>query len=108
MILNIILLLGLYLGNSGILSNVATGTFVKSTPIFNTRMIIKNQWLRWRLSRKVIYNERRARIINRVNIRKISKLFDEACGKYYDYLYKYYSASEEDKYLLEFILSSTY
>lgn len=105
MMLNIILLLGLYLGNSGVLANI---TFVKCSPIFDTRMIIKNQWLRWRLSREVIYNERRARIINRVHNRKISELFDKVCGKYYDYLYKYYSASEEDKCLIEFVLSSTY
>lgn len=105
MILNIILLFGLYLGNSCVLTNI---TFVKSHPIFDTRMIIKNQWLRWRLSREVIYNERRARIINRVNIRKISELLNTVRGRYYDYLYKYYSSSEEDKYLLEFVLSSTY
>jgi hypothetical protein len=105
MILNIILLFGLYLGNSCISANI---TFVKSIPIFDSPMIIKNQWLRWRLSREVIYNERRARIINRVHNRKISELFDKVCGKYYDYLYKYYSSSEEDKYLLEFVLSSTY
>jgi hypothetical protein len=105
MMLNIILLLGLCLSNSCVLANI---TFVKSHPIFDTRMIIKNQWLRWRLSRDVIYNERRARVINRVNIRKISELLNTVRGKYYDYLYKYYSASEEDKCLLEFILSTTY
>jgi len=104
MILNIILLFGLYLGNSSISANVTTRT----NPLFDTRMIIKNQWLRWRLSREVIYNERRARVINRVNIRKISELLNIVRGKYYDYLYKYYSASEEDKCLIEFILSTTY
>ena len=102
MISNIILLWGLYLlGNS---ADLITGTF----DLCNTRMIIKNEWLRWRLSRDVIYNERRARIINRVNIRKIGELLNTVSGKYYDYLYKYYSASEEDKCLIEFILSATY
>ncbi len=107
MISNIILLLGLYLSNSGICADVLTGTI----PIFDwgkNRMIIKNEWLRWRLSHDVIYNERRARIINRVQIRKINELFNNVCGSYYNYLYKYYSASEEDKYLIEFILSATY
>ena len=113
MISNIILLWGLYLlSNSGLLSaDLIAGTFVKINPILdlcNTRMIIKNEWLRWRLSRDVIYNERRARIINRVQFRKINELFNNAWGSYYNYLYKYYSASEEDKYLIEFILSATY
>ena len=113
MISNIILLWGLYLlSNSGLLSaDLITGTLIKINPIFDlfkNRMIIKNEWLRWRLSHDVIYNERRARIIKRVQIRKINELFNNVCGSYYNYLYKYYSASEEDKYLIEFILSATY
>ena len=104
MILNIILLFGLCLfGNA----DLTTGTY----PMFDlskNRMIIKNEWLRWRLSHDVIYNERRARIIKRVQFRKMNELLNNVYGSYYNSLYKYYSASEEDKCLIEFIISATY
>ena len=111
MILNTILLLGLHLCMS---CAILTGTFVKSNPICDainivkSRMIIKNQLLRWRLSSDFIRNERRIRVIKRINIRNIIKLCNSACSSYYAYLCKYYSISAEDKYLIEFIISATY
>ena len=111
MILNKILLLGLYLFIEG---DILLGTFIKSSPIYDLvniskkRMIIKNELLRWRLSPDFIRNERRLRIIKRLNIRNIAKACNSVCSSYYAYLYRYYSISDEDKYLIEFIISATY
>ena len=76
MILNTILLLGLYLS---IVADISTGTFAKITPICDLiniskrRTIIKNKLLRLRLSPDFIRNERRMRVIKRINIRNITK-----------------------------------
>ena len=114
MILNTILLLGLYLGCSCATNDNSAGIFVKSNPICDlvniskSRMIIKNELLRWRLSHEVVRNEQRARVIKRINIRNISKICNSACSSYYYYLCRYYSITDEDKYLIEFIISATY
>jgi hypothetical protein len=111
MILNTILLLGVYLS---IVADISTGTFIKSNPICDLiniskrRMIIKNKLLRLRLSPDFIRNEQRVRVIKRINIRNITKIFNSACSSYYAYLCRYYSIADEDKYLIEFIISATY
>ena len=108
MILNTILLLGFYLS---VATDISPGIFVKSNPIYDLRkrrMIINNEWLRWRTSHEVIRNEKRVRIMNRINIRNITKIFNSAFSAYYAYLCNYYSISAEDKYLIEFIISATY
>ena len=110
MILNTILLLGLYVC---IGADILPGTFIPRNPICELiniskrRMIIKNELLRLRLSPDFIRNERRMHIIQRINIRNITKLFNSACSSYYAYLCSYYSISDEDKYLIEFIISAT-
>jgi len=104
MILNTILLLGLYVGSSCIVGDI----FYPISELTNKRMIIKNDLLRWRLSPDFIRNERRLRIIQRINIRNLTKIFNSACSSYYAYLCSYYSISDEDKYLIEFIISATY
>lgn len=103
MILNTILLLGLYLGSSGIVGDMS-----ELVNISKRRMIIKNELLRLRFSHDVIRNERRFRVIKRINIRNITKICNSACSSYYAYLCRYYSISDEDKYLIEFIISATY
>jgi hypothetical protein len=103
MILNTILLLGLYLGSSGIVGDMS-----ELVNISKRRMIIKNELLRLRFSHDVIRNERRVRVIKRINIRNITKICNSACSSYYAYLCRYYSISDEDKYLIEFIISATY
>ena len=111
MILNTILLLGLYLFIEG---DMLSRTFIKNNPICELvniskrRMLIKNELLRWRLSPDFIRNERRLSIIKRINIRNIAKICNSACSSYYAYLCKYYSITDEDKYLIEFIISATY
>ena len=111
MILNIILLLGFYLFTKG---NISPETFIKRKTICELikiskrRMIIKNKLLRLKLSPDFIRNERRVRVIKRINIRNITKMFNTACSSYYAYLCGYYSISDEDKYLIEFIISTTY
>ena len=111
MILNTILLLGLCLS---VASDISPGIFVKSNPVYDlinirkSRMIIKNELLRWRISHEVIRNEKRVRIMNRIYIRNITKILNSAFSAYYAYLCNYYSISAEDKYLMEFIISATY
>ena len=89
-------------------------TFIKSNPICDLininkrRMIIKNKFIRLSLSPDFIRNERRLRIIKRLNIRNMVKACNSVCSSYYAYLCKYYSISDEDKYLIEFIISATY
>ena len=111
MILNKILLLGLYFSITGA---ILPGPYIKSNPICEfiniskRRIIIKNKLLRLRLSPEVIRNEQRLHIIKRINIRNITKILNSACSSYYAYLCNYYSISDEDKYLIEFIISATY
>lgn len=108
MILNTILLMGL------IATTISSGTFINRIPIYDlvniskNRMIIKNKLIRLRLSPDCIRNERRMHIIKRINIRNLTKLFHSVCSSYYAYICSYYSISEEDKYLIEFIISATY
>jgi hypothetical protein len=111
MILNTILLLGLYFSITGA---VLPHPFIKRNSIWDlvniskNRMIIKNKLIRLRLSPDFIRNERRRHVIKRINIRNLTKLFHSVCSSYYAYLCSYYSISEEDKYLIEFIISATY
>jgi len=111
MILNTILLVGLYLSITG---SILPHPFIKRNIMYELidiskrRMIIKNKLLRLRLSPDFIRNERRMYVVKRVNIRNISKIFHSVCSSYYAYLCKYYSISDEDKYLIEFIISTTY
>lgn len=111
MILNTILLLGLYFSITGA---VLPHPFIKRNPICDLiniskrRMIIKNKLIRLSLSPDFIRNERRLHIIKRINIRNMAKLCNAACSSYYAYLCRYYSISDEDKYLIEFIISATY
>jgi len=94
---------------------VATpGIFIKSNPIFDliniekSRMIIKNELLRWRISREVMRNKHRSLVVKRFHTRNLSKLCNQACSSYYTHLCNYYSISDEDKYLIEFIISAIY
>ena len=111
MILNTILLFGLYLS---IGADIFPRPFIKSNPISDLvniskrRMTIKNELLRLRLSPDFIRNERRVHVIKRINIRNALKICNSACSSYYAYLCRYYSISDEDKYLIEFIISATY
>lgn len=111
MILNTILLVGLYFSITGA---TLPHPFIKRNSISDLvninkrRMIIKNKLIRLRLSPDFIRNERRIHIIKRINIRNMTKIFHSACSSYYAYLCKYYSISDEDKYLIEFIISATY
>lgn len=107
MIFNTIVLLGLYLSSSGIVGDMML-PISKFVNISKRQMIIKNELLRLRLSPDFIRNERRAHIIKRINIRNIAKICNSACSSYYAYLCRYYSISDEDKYLIEFIISATY
>ena len=108
MILNTIVLLGL------IAAAISQGPFIKSNHICDLvniskrRMIIKNKLIRLSLSPDFIRNERRMHIIKRINIRNLTKICNAACSSYYAYLCRYYSISDEDKYLIEFIISATY
>ena len=111
MILNTILLVGLYFSITGA---VLPHPFIKRNPICDlvniskNRMIIKNKLIRLRLSPDFIRNERRMYVIKRINIRNMTKLFHSVCSSYYAYLCSYYSITEEDKYLIEFLISATY
>lgn len=111
MIFKMILLLGLYLCITGA---ILPHPFIKKNSICDLvninkrRMIIKNKLLRLRLSPEFIRNERRMHIIKRINIRTMTRIFNSACSSYYTYLCNYYSISDEDKYLIEFIISATY
>jgi hypothetical protein len=111
MILNTILIWGLYLSITGA---ILPHPFIKKNSVCDLvninkrRMIIKNKLLRLRLSPDFIRSERRMYIIKRINIRNMTKIFNSACSSYYTYLCKYYSISDEDKYLIEFIISATY
>lgn len=111
MICNTVLLLGLYFSITGA---TLPNPFIKRNSICDlvniskSRMLIKNKLIRLRLSPDFIRNERRMHIIKRINIRNITKIFNSVCSSYYTYLCKYYSISDEDKCLIEFIISATY
>lgn len=70
--------------------------------------VVRNNTLRLILSRKFNRVKQKIYIVNKVINRKVLEYYNKIISNYYDCSYEYYSLSDNDKTLMETIISSCY
>lgn len=105
-ILLVLQLFNLFINLNKVNSN--TLCFFKKYINKNIITITRNEYLRLMLSYSTNKIKQKMNIVRRVMIKNVLIDYNKLFSKYYDFTYNYYYMSEDEKTILEFIISLTY